>query len=558
MNSSTLSGNRHLQLRRIGRQTSRSALLLGMFVASSWAAAAGGASAFDNGDGTDIPPWTPDILAAIDEYVPAPSFNNGRFSLDHFAAANSLDQQGLVTAQLANGDMVIAGLVPDGVAGGFCGDGTTLCSIGLVRYNTAGQRVPWSNPGDNGRYFDNYSVFPSIASPLPRYQYLRDVKVRGNRIDVLVDQPDRNIPGSPLGNRDVSVVTFLDNGQQWRNISVFGQGSFGAPGDNEDFYGAQMVQTDSAAVTIAATAYDSVGSYVAITRMIIIDNDLHRDTDWGVPYAGTSSTRLYRYLGPSDSCAVPINSRCNVTANYVARPVASTSAYVYVQGSVQNAGNDWNAMTLKLHSVNGTRPASFGGDGWVVTQFDQANSSNRDIGAGLYVYQDDVYLAAQVARKCHDGIGVAKLNGATGAYNATFGSGGKIVFGGQGNAMFCIAQGIGTDYPFAISATGGRIGIVGYESFRDLNNSVHVDPMLAVVNAVDGTLIDFNTHPVKRADGSRYGDAVLFGIYGGPLPTSPFTVSGNGRDASAGNTLSYVAGKLVPISSDRIFGTGFE
>lgn len=527
-----------------------------ILLASSWATARTGQPSYE--DVSNFAPWNPDLVTAIDAYLPAPSFNGGRLALDHFAAANNLDQQGLVTAQLANGDMVVAGLVPDGVVGGFCGDGTTLCSIGLVRYNSAGQRVVWSNPGENGRYLDNYSVFPNLTSLLQRYQYLRDVKVRGDRIDVLVDLPDRNIPGSPLGKHDVHVVTFLDTGQQWGVISVFGQGAFGAPGDNEDFYGAQMVQTDSDAVIIAATGYDSVGSYVAITRMKIIDNNLYNDADWGLPYGGSSFTRLYRYPAPSDACAVPINSRCNVTANYVARPVASTSAYVYVQGSVQYAGDDWNAVIMKVNSINGSRPTIFDGDGWVSIQFDQPVSSNKDIGAGLYVYQDEVYLAAQVARKCHDGIGVAKLNAVTGGLNTTFGSGGKIVFGGQGNAQFCIGQGIGTPYPFAISATGGRIGIVGYESFRNLNNIVNIDPMLAVVNAADGTLIDFNSHPVKRADGSRYGDAVLYGIYGGPFPASAFTVSGNGRDASAGNTLSYVAGKLVPTSSDRIFGTGFE
>lgn len=61
----------------------------------------------------------PEVITADDHYMPSPAFNDGRFSLDHFADANSLDQQGLVTAQLANGDMVVAGLVRMGLAEDF-------------------------------------------------------------------------------------------------------------------------------------------------------------------------------------------------------------------------------------------------------------------------------------------------------------------------------------------------------------------------------------------------------------------------------------------------------
>ena len=63
-------------------------------------------------------PWMPEVLASGNTYVPDPGFNGGRLGLDHFAAANSLDQFGLATAELANGDMVVAGLVPDGISGG--------------------------------------------------------------------------------------------------------------------------------------------------------------------------------------------------------------------------------------------------------------------------------------------------------------------------------------------------------------------------------------------------------------------------------------------------------
>ncbi len=35
-------------------------------------------------------------------------------------------------------------------------------------------------------------------------------------------------------------------------------------------------------------------------------------------------------------------------------------------------------------------------------------------------------------------------------------------------------------------------------------------------------------------------------------------VAGNGRDASAGNTVSYITGRLILVSSDRSFASGFD
>lgn len=525
-----------------------------MFAASSWAAAAGGAYVFDKGEGADIPPWTPDIVTAIDEYVPSPTFSSGHFNLDHFAAANSLDQQGLVTAQLANGDMVVAGLVPDGIGGGFCGDGTKLCSIGLVRYNANGQRITWPNAGANGRFSNNYVVWPGGVAG--NYQYLRHVSVRGNLIDVLADRPDFGRTG--LGRADVLIATFRDTGAFVGFGTAFGASGSGT--ESEDFYGAQMIQMNSTTMIVAATAYDSVGPYVAVTRLVTdINQSPTKDATWGFPYNPAPNTffanRLNRYYPPNNTCAA---SPCKATAGYVVKPVGNTFADFYVSGSVQFNGNDWDVATLKISSLDGALKPEFGTDGWVTTQFDQAGSTNKDLAAGLYVYDAEVYLAAQVAQKCNDGIGMAKISGSTGSLIGAFGPGGKIVFGGQGNLPTCFFQGTGPDVPFAISATGGRIGIAGYRGYRGFNNSYSVNPMLAVVNAVNGTVLDIASHPVTRPDGTRFGDAVLYGIYGGPLATSPFTVAGNGRDASAGNTLSYVAGRLIPVSSDRIFASGFD
>lgn len=491
-------------------------------------------------------PWIPDVIAAIDEYVPAPSFNHGYFYLDHFAGPNSADEVGAVTAQMDNGDTVVAGLVPQFGGTALCSNGTSACSIGLVRYNAQGVRVAWTNPGAYGHNVNNYVIYPGGGFG---YQYIRDIKIKNGEIYVMVDA-GYNAGGA----NDVQIVAFDSDGspliQGLRVVFGYANGS----GDSEDFYGAQMAIISDDYMIVTATTYDSVGPYISANRLHIEPNhSLTQDPTWGSGYGGGTVNRLIRYYAPDGLC---ITSPCAATASYAVNTVAGTlTDDFYVGGSVNFSGNDWDVVTLKISSQNGELKTEFGG-GWVVTRFDAPNSTKKDISGGLYVYLNDVYVGAQVAQKCNDGIGLAKLNGATGGDIAAFGGNGQILFGGQGDDPICYING-GVSLPTAMSATGGRIGIAGYQGYRDIQNHYHVDPMLAVVNAVNGQVLDFDAHPLTRSDGTRYGDAVLYGIYGGPNATSPFIVSGNGRDESAGNSLSYVTGKFIPVSSDRIFADNF-
>ncbi|HEY0232468.1 MAG TPA: hypothetical protein VGC55_14560 [Dokdonella sp.] len=497
-------------------------------------------------------PWLPEIVQALDEYVPAPAFNHGHLGLDHFAGANSADQVGILTAPLSNGDILVAGLVPNFGGAGTCNNGTAMCNIGLVRYDAAGIRKAWANPGSYGNFGNNYVIYP--GGDQHKFQYIRDVKVRTGYIDVLVDEIDIVDPGPVLGRQNTRIVTFHEDGSYLSQFPVFGS-TFNASGDTEDFYGAQMVQINSTRMIVAATAYDSIGPYVAVTRLDILGNGaFDLDPSWGSTYGGSGFDQLIRYYAPSSYCGAPAGS-CDATAGYAAGQVGfATPTDFYVGASIHIDGYDWDPVAVKISSDTGELKTEFNGTGWSRAVFDEPNSSKKDLAAGIYVYQDDVYLAAQVARKCFDGIGLSKLDGATGQYDTAFGGSGKIVFGGQGDVPFCFSP-PGGDYPFAISATGGRIGVVGYSRHGIAGFSNNVDPMLAVVNAVDGSVLDFDYHPVLSADGTRSGDAVFYSVSGGASAASPFTAAGNGRIESAGNTLSYLVGKFIPVSGDRIFAS---
>ncbi|MEO7013045.1 MAG: hypothetical protein ABI127_01960 [Dokdonella sp.] len=493
-------------------------------------------------------PWLPDVIAAAEPYLFDPSFNDGRFVLDHFQGPAAADEVGVFTARMSNGDAVVAGLVPSFGTVNACNYGQYLCRLGLVRYNAQGVRVPWSNPGIYGFHGDEYIIYPA-TNVFATYHFIRDLKIASNdRISVMVDTG----LGSG-GSNDVAILSFNSDGSPIQIKNVFGEGG---SADTSDFYGAQIALISSGYMVVTATGYDPQGgAYVAANRLLIqADGTLFQDQSWGSEYAGAVN-RLIKYRAPGGYCG---QSSCEVTANYATAPVGMAEGNIYIGGNVHIAGNNWDPIVLKINSTSGVLKAEFNGTGWSRVIFDEPNSSLTDFIAGLYVYQNDVYLAAQVDRNCFQGVGMAKINGATGQYVAAFGSGGKIVFGGEGNDLFCNTSGDQKTVPYAISATGGRIGVVGYQGFKMIfGNSYEVDPMMAVVNAVNGSVLSFHRYPVTRTDGSRAGDAVLAGIYGGPLATSPFTVSGYGRDTSVGNTLSYVSGRFIPVSADRIFASGF-
>lgn len=494
-------------------------------------------------------PWSGEFIEAIDAYVPSPSFNGGRLGLDHFAAPNSADISGGVAAELPPfGDVVVAGLINRNTA-------TGLWNLGLVHYTTSGTRFFWANPA-NGYFGNQYAVHP--ASSTPTYQYIRDIKVLNGIIHVMVDEQVQSQSG--LGRQNVRIVSFKSDGSLLSDVGVFG---YSTTTDPNDFYGAQMVPISSTRMIVTALTYDNIGPYLSVSRMTINGaGALVQDNSWGEPYGAGCGVGicpplnyLVRYYSPSSQCSSP---PCNAIPGYAAKAVGMTTTDFYVAGSVQWNGNDWDTFVLKISSDTGLVKPEFNSTGWSTYRFDQPNSSFEDRAAGLYVYQNEIYLAAQVAQKCHAGIGMAKINGANAALITAFGGTGKTVFGGQGDAPFCFT-GSYVDKPYAITATGGRIGIVGHQTNTNLiGGGYTVDPMLAVVDAVGGAVLDIARHPIRRADGSRMGDGVFYSVYGGPSPTSPFTAAGAGRDASAGNTLSYLTGRFIPISADRIFANGFD
>ena len=494
-------------------------------------------------------PWMPDILESADPYQLDPSFAGGTFGFDHFAGSNSNDYIGIKSVRLDDGTIITGGLVPSWTGGN---PANGLWNIGLVHYAPDGTRLAWSNPGQYGFFANNYVVYPNLDAPF--YQYFRDMVVINGLLYVLVDDPAPSQTG--LGRQDSRIVVFRLDGSYHSQYPVFGMADEPAA-DNVDFYGGRIVPISATRVIVTATAYDSIGGYLAIDRLGILGNGaLDLDTSWGEGYGGPNSfSRVINYYPPDDFCAT---APCSIDAYFAMKPDNNAFEDFYVAGSRHYNGDDWDPYVAKISSQDGSLKPEFGGDGWAAASFDADSSSFEDHAAGLYVQGDaDVYVAATVAQKCHPGVGVAKFDG-TGTLNTSFGPGGKIVFGGQGDAPFCFA-GVQNDVPTDMARNGTRLGIAGYHANNlGIGEPTNYDPMFAAVGTADGALVSFDAYPLRRADGTRRGDSILYSVFGGfANDEARFTVGGNGRDTTMGNTLSYVTGRMMPASFDRIFADGF-
>jgi hypothetical protein len=498
------------------------------------------------------PPWQVDSLSQTSPYTLDPGYVGGLFGVDRFAGPNNADYQGRVAVRTPTGDTITAGLVP---AFGSGNPGNGLWNVGLVRYNPAGQRVAWSNPGVHGHFGDNYVIYP--GSTAPRYQYVRDIKYIDGFIYVMADyQGD-----SGTGRQDVHILIFSETGafiDDWYAFGFF-------ENSNQDHYGGTLtgVRTNGLtdALVAVATAYGPSGPAIVARRFLIQQSGgLIVDTGFG-------SSGHRSYVTPGSLC-LPTAQPCRT----LARAAVVSTGYllpgvspVYIVGSVNYDGADnWDALLLKISGTTGDPVTAFSGDGWRVVWFDQPKSDLGDFGVGLSVfreslgggnYRTEIHLAAQVDRRCFQGIGVAKLDDA-GSYISGFGNvEGKFVFGGYGGTGgLCPNIGSLADVAIDMALGNGRLGIAGWETYKDFEGVVHSNPMLAVVDALDGQVIGLDDYPVARADGTRWGEGQLFSVVG--RSDGSFTVAGHARDASTTNQLMYVTGRLA--DTDTIFADDFD
>lgn len=495
-----------------------------------------------------------------DPFAFDPDFYNGNALEDRFAAISTdrtFKAQKLV--KLDNGDVVAAGLVPAGYqpdqANGYF-------NIGLVRYNASGGRVAWPNITAAYNYYNNmYIAYPNSTGS--KYTNVRDIKAIAGFIHVLADyQYD-------AADSDVVILSFSENGQFVGLFSAFDT-TLTESGAGLAVYAIPYCMGIHPCIKIitVATYVNGSGRAIITTKRFRMDTSgspayipngmLSVDNDYGLGGNGTVD-----FPAPDIACWQTM-SPCSIWAKSVAATGTNTAnPRIYVSAETLYVDQDRNPAVLAFNGADGSAVAEFdhhGGPGYgipgfVLHRFDiGGNHDDETVGiavSGTGGGDDKIYVLSKVAQNCRPGIGVLSLDG-TGRLNlwGNFDLG-KSVFGGS-NAQSCPFD-VNNTLPSAITVNGNRLAIAGTEGrFNPALGNLY-DPLLAIVRASDGTVIESRSQRPSHAAGASY---VSGGGWNDVIANDAnrFITTGPLYD-SLGSKPLFGTARFV---ADRIFGNGFE
>ncbi|MEP6882409.1 MAG: hypothetical protein ABI866_10480, partial [Dokdonella sp.] len=272
---------------------------------------------------------------------------------------------------------------------------------------------------------------------------------------------------------------------------------------------------------------------------------------------GSGGFAFYRSNGCT-SVGTPVT--CGTSAGFEGikaevGPLVFASPKFFVAATIKGLGRPSYDSVVVRFNGDGTPDPTFGAN---IVAFDDGGD-NADYAVALqtgyhlvipFAYVDDVYLTVSVSRTSQRGIGVVRLNG-DGDLVGSFGSGGKILFGGcgsgAGNCEFSNVE----EVPWSMAKDGNHLAIGGwYRGYLGASTTpiLFNYPMLVVVNSETGAienLAGYNT---------GVGDATVYGIVANG--DGSFTGAGDLRDASAGLNLSYFSARFE--SNDVIFHNGVD
>ncbi len=476
-------------------------------------------------------PWS--VLSSA-AYSPDPTFNGGVHKVD-FTEKFSI-ALGRKIVRLSNGDLIVAGLTP-----GFLGVASPPYNVGLVRYNSAGQRVAWTNPGSIGFINNNYVIYPNTnnSSNTLAVKEVVDIKVFGNRIFVLVDH--LNV-GS--GNIDSYIYVFGTDGSILSTQTVLGSSL-------SEYSGAMVIYASNTvpsttSIVVTASTLNGVWRPTLVRGTLNANNSI----TFGAP----------TFPNPGNYC--PTNRGCILRSIARSNSVSGAPPNFYLAGTRQSNIPDngaWDFLVMKV-SEDGNPVTSFGGAGVTtvafdngITNYDDANSIEVNTTGVAQNEHDDIFVSGFVNRVCKDGVGIAKLKD-SGLLDTGFGQSGKLVIGGANPPIFGTC---GQYEPASISAmyakgtalADGKLAIAGYIVTLSEDPT---DGMVAVIDAANGNVDSLDTYPYRNAvNGPRIGHSGFWGI----------TDSGNGTFTATGNVQLFGSVQqygTLRIRGDRIFAHGFE
>ena len=489
-----------------------------------------------------------------------PVFNGGFPLEDRFANVDTNDYVAQRLARAANGDLVVAGIVPAAYQSG-------AGNIGLVRYTGSGQRTAWSNPtAAYASYFNIYLTFPNSTGAT--YTRVVDLKIQNGFIYALVDYK----AGS---ESDVYLVVFRDDGTYIGEYASFTTGL--------DEHGAGLVPysfTDKFSnpqrrlIAVATYKNGSGNRVITLKRFTpALDGTLTVDTGFG-PYANGANDILI----PSDACDA--GARCDAEAEAVTA-VATTSVFprLYIAAS---AGTGYDGtytydtdVVVGIDGSNGGLLAGFGSQtsGIYYTGFLRGSSGALFAGQGPLLISatttgtigaDIIYLVDSSTfcafLSCSGSASLMKLRAQSGLPPPSNGTVPDFLWGNGGEVnIFDPYSGAGMLIE-AVSADSQRLMAVGGVSSLcgDAQGSLYFcgSGYSTSLSAVNGGVEGLSLLPGTRSGGSDWATQSWTDIVPGPVPGT-FNTTGPMGSAPP-SILSQFGTSQILLSEEGIFRNGFQ
>jgi hypothetical protein len=523
------------------------------------------------------------LPAQAEDYVPDPTWNHGLIGADNFAASGYDYRVGKKIVRLDDGSVIVAGVVP-GV-----GSAAGHRKLGLVRYDAAGIRQTWSNPGTNGFFNGQYVITPCVSSLwCGDVKDVKDVYRFGSRIFVLADTEDFRLEsggGNPplpvwVARPSVDVFVFGTDGAL-QSYGVMDSDAYAGDGSRTVTGGGIALYDNGSFPTVTSLVYAGTGIVDGVYRprfarfRVEGDGTLTSEVDAMEPAFGS-------YCGPGDLCqfnGIALGGRTTLTS----------APRIYIAGSRWHAGPPpgtigwdagWDAFAASLNS-SGTPRTGFGSNGLYTTESLAVSSQSGgqklvvDGGFGT-ISQDEIFVLADVELPCRNGIAVLKL-GQNGSSVPTFGINGHVRYGGsdQASPTSCnlgwLQQSIRADYPTDIVLSNGKLGVSGLNVYGpgvlcpvgQTCPEDNVDGEVAVIDAATGTLESWRGYAyADTAGAARSRHSGFWGIAANGDDT--FSVAGDVRYFNQASVPADQRGRQMAATlrvaprGDVIFRNGFD
>jgi hypothetical protein len=486
-------------------------------------------------------------LAQAAGYEFDPAFN-GNYAIDAFTTGETTgaERYGSKIVRLPGGDVVTAGLVRldnDPVA-------APNWNIGLVRHSPSGTRQVWSGSGPYFHAGNQYVVYPNLAAGATGINTIRtliDFAYARGFFYLLVRT---RFSDTPI-DHDVQLLIFREDGGYVNAINVLNGSA------DENGIALSVIETGQVANPVAIAILGVVSGFrSAIAKYLVnASNVIQLDASFG------GGDGRVEFVLPLDECSYP---GCDYFSTDIAFPVGGgggSNKPIYVSGSVQRdsaTSTDYDMVAIKFTPA-GLLDTAFDFNGIRQYAFDQQDSNKTDFASDLIVRRspvgnfDTVWMMGPVGRRCSQGIGVVKFDGASGAPVSTFGSAGRAVFGDDVSQPGGPCDPEAALDPAGLVAQDGEIGIAATGFLLDENGArVFETGVLLRLSADTGQR--YSIAGFRLFTGDKYYPNTLGGIATGE-GGGRYYVSGAGRTGNY-NSL-FLAARLKPVD-DLLFRNGFD